>query len=243
MTRRKPPKKTESLEVRLPHPVKKAFMDRARSQGRTASSLVREFIDSYLAGTNPAMEKRTMLKRLAPPAALASLAAAAIALHIPTTASAAPDLKTLFERLDADRDGRLSSDEFAARDGHALHSSLRQVDLGSMMPLMIMLHSGAGGSAHATLSQDSAAMLKAAFARQDGDKDGVVSFGEFESHHLGALRLAFDTIDGDKSGEIDVGEFQAMMGHLPHETAAHVKPFGDLDGDGSGTISWSEFLG
>ena len=93
MTRRKLPKKTESLEVRLPHAVKRAFMARARAQGRTASSLVREFIESYLAGTNPAMEKRAMLKRLAPPAALTSFAAAAIALHMPTAASAAPDLR------------------------------------------------------------------------------------------------------------------------------------------------------
>ena len=243
MTRRKLPKKTESLEVRLPHAVKRAFMARARSQGRTASSLVREFIESYLAGTNPAMEKRAMLRRLAPPAALTSFAAAAIALHMPTAASAAPDLKTLFERLDSDRDGRLSSDEFAAHDGHTLHSTLRQVDLGSMMPLMIMLHSGMGGSAHDAPSRHGAAMLEAAFARQDGDKDGVVSFGEFESHHLGALRQAFDTIDGDKDGAIDVRELEAMMRHLPHETAAHVKPFAELDSDGNGAISWSEFLG
>jgi len=53
MTRSKPSKKTESLEVPLPHAVKRAFMARARSQGRTARALVREFIDSYLAGTDP----------------------------------------------------------------------------------------------------------------------------------------------------------------------------------------------
>lgn len=243
MTRSKPPKKTESLEVRLPHAVKRAFMAKARSQGRTASALVREFIDSYLAGTDPATEKRKMLKRLATPAAVTSIVATAIALHMPTAASAAPDLKALFDQLDSDRDGRLSSEEFVVRDSGTMHAALRNVHLGRMMPLMIMHHSGADRTAHGELPQHSVSMMQAAFASQDSDGNGNVSFGEFESHHLAALRQVFDTIDGDHDGGLDASEYGAMMSHLPGELAAHAASFAEVDTDSNGAIAWQEFLG
>lgn len=147
MTRRKTPKKTETLEVRLPHAVKRAFMARARARGRTASSLVREYIDSYLAGTEPRSERRRMIKRIATPAAVTSVLAAAISLHLvaPTAASAAPDLRALFDQLDADNDGRISAEEFVARDRDqlaVLHDNYARSG-GGAMPLMIALHAGA----------------------------------------------------------------------------------------------------
>ena len=243
MTRKKPPKKTDSLEVRLPHAVKQAFMARARSRGRSASSLVREFIDSYLAGTDPRTENRKMLRRIATPAALTSLVAAAIALHMPTAASAAPDLKALFDRFDRDGNGQLSAEEFVVRDGGSILAMLHDIDLGNMMALMIAHHSGADQSPHGPVPDHAVEMMRTAFAGQDSDGNGAVSFGEFESHHLGALRQAFDVIDADHDGGIDEGEFDGMMGHLPQHTAAHAKPFAELDGDASGTISWAEFLG
>jgi hypothetical protein len=243
MTRKKTPKKTDSLEVRLPHAVKQAFMARARSRGRSASSLVREFIDSYLAGTDPRTENRKMLRRIATPAALTSLVAAGIALHMPTAATAAPDLKALFDRFDRDGNGQLSAEEFVVRDGGSILSMLHDIDLGNMMALMIAHHSGADQSPHGPVPDHAVEMMRAAFAGQDSDGNGAVSFGEFESHHLGALRQAFDVIDADHDGGIDEGEFDGMMGRLPHHTAAHAKPFAELDGDASGTISWAEFLG
>lgn len=184
-----------------------------------------------------------MLKRLATPAAVTSIVATAIALHIPTAASAAPDLKALFDQLDRDRDGRLSAEEFVVRDSGTLHAALQNVHLGSMMPLMIMHHSGVDRTPHGPLPEEARSRMRAAFAGQDSDGDGAVTFGEFESHHLGALRQAFDVIDADHDGAIGEAEFERMMEHLPHETTAHAKPFAELDGDKSGGISWSEFLG
>lgn len=184
-----------------------------------------------------------MLKRLATPAAVTSLVATAIALHMPTAASAAPDLKALFDQLDSDRNGQLSAEEFAAHDSGALHSTLGRADLGSMMPLMIVLHSDAARSPHGPPPKEGATMLQAAFASQDSDGNGVVSFGEFESHHLGALRRAFDFIDADQDGAIDESEYGRMMSHLPSEAAAHATPFAEIDTDGDGKIDWPEFLG
>ena len=48
---KRPEKKTESLDVRLPHSVKRDFMAAARARGETASAAVRRFIDGYIAET------------------------------------------------------------------------------------------------------------------------------------------------------------------------------------------------
>ena len=45
MSRQRAPKKSETVEIRLSHPVKTAFMDRCRAEGRTASDAIRQFIE------------------------------------------------------------------------------------------------------------------------------------------------------------------------------------------------------
>ena len=50
----RPPKKTETLEIRLDHAAKDAFMARCRAEGRTASEALRGFID----GRGPRPAKR-----------------------------------------------------------------------------------------------------------------------------------------------------------------------------------------
>ena len=48
MTEPRAPKKSETLEIRIPYPTKTAFMEKARAEGRAASEIVRERIDAYL---------------------------------------------------------------------------------------------------------------------------------------------------------------------------------------------------
>lgn len=48
MSEPRAPKKSETLEIRIPYPTKTAFMEKARSEGRAASEIVRERIDAYL---------------------------------------------------------------------------------------------------------------------------------------------------------------------------------------------------
>ena len=48
MTEPRAPKKSETLEIRIPYPTKTAFMEKARAEGRAASEIVREQIDAYL---------------------------------------------------------------------------------------------------------------------------------------------------------------------------------------------------
>ena len=41
----RPPKKSESLEIRIPYPTKQAFMAHCRAEGRSASEELRAFIE------------------------------------------------------------------------------------------------------------------------------------------------------------------------------------------------------
>jgi Ca2+-binding EF-hand superfamily protein len=248
MNKPRPPKKTETIEVRLPHAVKRDFMARARSRGRTASAVLREFIDGYLAGDSPAKD-RPMLKRIAKPAAATAVIGTVVAAHLmlPTAAAAAPDFRSVFVQLDKNKDGKLTADEFA---GHAVLADKtyaeHSADLGhGVVPMMVAIHSGLHDLVHG--SAPAAGMhadMRKAFASLDGDGNGAVSFGEFESHHLAVLRRTFDSIDADQDGAIGRGELETAMKRLPAGVlAAHAVSFDRFDLNHDGAISWEEFLG
>jgi hypothetical protein len=50
MTAPRPPKKSETLEIRIPYPDKQAFMARCRQDGASASETLRALIDAHLEG-------------------------------------------------------------------------------------------------------------------------------------------------------------------------------------------------
>jgi len=111
MTAGKPPKKSDMLEVRLPHATKVAFMARCRATRRTASEAVRVFIDQELEGRAGRPDRSNLVWRILA-AALAGLAVGAVAapsLARPLATHAA------FDRLDANHDGVLSLEEFSRR--------------------------------------------------------------------------------------------------------------------------------
>jgi hypothetical protein len=120
----RPPKKSETLEVRLPYPTKQAFMARCHAEGRSASEAVRGFIEAEIApGPTPA--RLWPWKRIVA-GLLAGAAMGAVA--VPSLARPGPDLQrldlngdrvvtraevlTAFERLDADADGRVNAGEY-----------------------------------------------------------------------------------------------------------------------------------
>jgi hypothetical protein len=105
----RPPKKSETIEVRLPYAAKQAFMARCRAEGRTASDAVRAFIEAETA-ERPRGRRGVLAARLA---AGALLAAAAGAIAAPTLAHT--NRTAEFERLDANHDGVISKAEFLRR--------------------------------------------------------------------------------------------------------------------------------
>lgn len=110
MTAPKPPKKSETLEVRLPHSTKTAFMARCRSDGQTASEAVRGYIETeLLAGSRRG--RLRLWQTVA--AAVAGLALGAVAA--PSLARTASTDQAAFHQLDRDHDGVLTLAEFQRR--------------------------------------------------------------------------------------------------------------------------------
>jgi len=249
MKRTRPPKKTETLEVRLPLAVKHAFMAKAHGEGRTASATVRAFIDSYLAdGTVP--EARPMFKRFARPVAATSIVASALALYAvtPAAVSAAPDLKAIFDDLDRNGDGSLSVAEFVDRDGESgrlepvdsvfVRASTRLGDDPEPRPALVR-KVGAAELPQGMMTAEVRANLRGPFDAQDGDNDGSVSFSEFRRYHVAILRQGFAALDTNYSGAIERSEYVAS----PTDRAALRTSFDEADGNRDGRIGWAEFLG
>ncbi|WP_340645540.1 hypothetical protein [Phenylobacterium sp.] len=103
-------KKSESLEIRIPHPTKEAFMARCRADGRSASEALRAFIDQQLEAPAKPRAPRKGLRLIVGAAIAAAVGAAALpSLARPTVAAAQ------FDHIDANHDGLISRTEYAAR--------------------------------------------------------------------------------------------------------------------------------
>lgn len=101
------PKKSETLEIRLPYETKTAFMDRCRRDGVTASEALRADIDARLtARAAPVWGRR--VRAIAGAAVLLGVGAGAL----PSLAAAVTGPS--FASLDKDRNGALAFREFAA---------------------------------------------------------------------------------------------------------------------------------
>ncbi len=157
MTEPRAPKKSETLEIRIPYPTKTAFMEKARAEGRAASEIVREQIDAYLneeAEPEPQTLKDKMviqIRRNLRGAGLL-LAGAGSALAISLAASPANALPGRGATLDA--------------------PSGMSTDIGD--PLMIVVDVPAGGLTATELGE----LVGKAFAKLDKDGNGLILSGE-----------------------------------------------------------------
>ncbi|MBB5745769.1 hypothetical protein [Brevundimonas variabilis] len=105
------PKKSETLEIRLPHASKVAFMARCRAQGVTASDVLRGVIETHgQSHREPARRWGRWLQALA----VAGTGVLIGAVAAPSIAQALPQ-RAAFERLDVNNDGFLTPAEFEAR--------------------------------------------------------------------------------------------------------------------------------
>ncbi len=106
------PKKSETIEIRLSHEAKMAFMERCRRERRTVSDVIRLFIGEQL-GEKSGARRALFSWRIA--AATAIGAALGLGVAAPSFAHATENSKAAFERLDRNHDGVLSYAEFRSR--------------------------------------------------------------------------------------------------------------------------------
>ena len=167
MTAQRRLKKSEFLEVRLPHPTKQAFMERCRLDGRSASEAVRGFIDGYLSAPTQTAPSGRPARLIVAAAALFACGLAAAPSFARTTVSGD------FARLDLDHDGRVSPAEFE-------QAATVQIAL-SAGPAGWLANVGLE-PAHAqpTLSETLRIQVTAAaFTQVDADRNGAISLAEY----------------------------------------------------------------
>jgi predicted transcriptional regulator len=168
------PKKSETVEVRLSHEVKRALMEKARTEGRSASEVIRASIDTYLAEQRK--EDRSMFVTLWKPAAAIGAASVALlwAALAPTAVQAKPDLRAIYQAIDSNHDGAISLDEFLR------HSS---------NPAVVKAHhehmSASEAAMHAKFhgKQATPEMIREHFTQLDANANGSVTFAEFKTFH------------------------------------------------------------
>jgi predicted DNA-binding protein len=155
MTEPRAPKKSETLEIRIPYPTKTALMEKARAEGRVASEIVRERIDAYLseeAEPSTFKDKVVVQIRRNLRGAGLLLAGAGSALAISLAASPASAVPGQGATL------RTSSGVSAAGD-----------------PLMIVVDVPEAGLTATELGE----LVSKAFARLDKDGNGLLSTDEY----------------------------------------------------------------
>jgi Ca2+-binding EF-hand superfamily protein len=235
------PKKSENIEIRVPHGMKNDFMARCRTEGRSASDVLRGFIEDYLAaGTSPKMEDRPIMPRIAKPAAAAVTAGALSLLFLLTPAVSANDLEAAFRGMDLNGDGAVTLAEFTTPSAHGDMVLMRHdgapLPGPDAKPVVLPLH-GKQVPVHPQAKAPPPEMLRTVFAEQDSDHDGVLRFTEFAEHHQTMLRGGFAAMDANGDGGIDAGELAKATADLP----GHKPAFASHDANGDGKVSWEEF--
>lgn len=159
MNSTRPPKKSETLEIRIPYPTKTAFMEKAKAEGRAASEIVREQIDAYLGQEAEPIEPESLAdkavvlirRNLRGAGLLLAGAGSALAISLAAApANAGPGI-----------------------EGGAFASTGVSAD-GGADPLMIVVDLPEGGLTAEQLGE----LVGKAFARLDKDGNGLLTLGE-----------------------------------------------------------------
>ncbi len=234
------PKKSETLEVRLPWETKQAFLGACREDGTTASEVVRVSIDDYLekrerpVNANPARTLITMIPRPVRKrrylAAAGGLAGLAVFAALPSAAG--PDLMATFRTLDANGDGVITAEEFVADKppygGKLLSAIITVVRTGP--DRQVSPHGYTFWFPSVESTGEIRQMRIVHVMKPDGPGSGAGKKIDVRSHE-------FTEFDANGDGVVSLAEFEAQQAVLLS------RGFEALDTDGDGFLSELEYLG
>jgi len=208
-------KKSETLQVRLPYGMKKDFMERVQLENRSASDLIRDFIESYLAGPVEILNSPKVVmirRRVIYPGLMAAGLVGAVIVFMPNP-GAARILQTEFARQDIDKDGFLSAVELTQMSPDTLMMQPsrpgRHLKPG---PDGIVMHDAAGkplrvrtlplGKTAAEMKAEPGEVLltreqmkQHLLNYHDVDDDQKLSFEEYRGSRLRGARYLFERAD------------------------------------------------
>jgi Ca2+-binding EF-hand superfamily protein len=258
-------KKSETLEVRLPHETKQAFLTACREDGTTASEVVRGSIQDYLVsreqpsqqpGTRPDYA-RTLIAMIPQPIRrkrwlAAGAGAVGLAMFSALPSAAAPDFKATFDKLDANHDGVLTPDEFVPKAG----PGSRTVIVKRTEQTEVKTDDGKPADGKAGAGKAGKPEIKTeAFAYQlddgkPGDAKGeavtqniqirVHTDGKGDAKGLpdGGIdpsKIVFDSYDGNHDGKLTLAEYEAR------QTELLTNGFKRLDANKDGFVTEAEY--
>lgn len=218
-----PPKKTDKLELRLATETKRAFLARCRSEGLSASEVLRTLIDDFLA--RPLSQKDFKMIVRSPFTYAGITAAVAIGgvmvLAAPPSV-AEPDFAAIFKSMDRDGDGRLNATEFRGTTGAPRPSNPPKANEGAVS-------------------------LSWSLSEIDTNNDRAVSLAEFIASNRASITRRFLALDADSDGKLTLAELQrpdAPLGDAKNGFTISGSTegfFRKFDANHDGSISENEF--
>jgi Ca2+-binding EF-hand superfamily protein len=254
-------KKSDTLQIRIPHETKKEFLEACQEDRVSASEVLRRSILDYLSlRKRPSSQERKGLQIMIPKAIrkkrflVAGLAgASALSVFAAMPSAAEPDFQTAFRRLDINCDGRLDLGEFSpAPFPSVLYREARINDEKGLPRDVMYVIPGASQSEINPRSQASPD-ADADFRRFDANGDSAVNYAEFQASLSAMIEPVFAAADANHDGKLSQQEMNAPVtitadlmetrfpaGSLPNWSPEEA--FRVFDRNSDGAVTFEEFV-
>lgn len=218
-------KKTRSIEIRVSDKERDTFLARCRTEGRSASEVLREAMARY-AETGRVGESNRRPAMIASIVSVSVLALATVQPGAGEPSTDRPYMIAEFDRYDLNADRRLTVAEYVRAHGSVGRMQEETVVSAGLAGMVFgaFVREGFGGHAHLifehpqqidtacwqALQSEVSATLASNFQRLDLDGDGVVEPDEFGEARLIELRARFEQSDHDGDGVLTSDDVRAM---------------------------------
>lgn len=219
-------KKSETLQVRLPYGMKRDFMDRVKLENRSASDLIRDFIEGYLAGPVEILKSANVItfrKRVIYPSLIAASLAGAVILFMPNPGDAG-NVRLEFETLDLNKDRVVTAEEFSPPKGSALLPPTRTPEQERAVPgpdgIVMYATDGTPLKRKIVIAfgprpkpAEGEVILTVAQVKQwtvntlDMNNDRALSLTEYKAARVRGQRRMFDRYDADLNEKVSADEY------------------------------------